>query len=251
MNNLVGLSLGIALLPAIASAQERKSGPLPDLGRQWKVHQWILPSADLEGRWTRIGKSNTFDVSYTNAVTGQFVYSKVTVVSRTARQIVLSIDGTRVKMVGTINQDGRTIRGRLEPCAPTKSCGWTAETDWQPPAAEAARQREATRALTLDDLGYTWRVHDFTTEGYDYYGTWTIPKDGETIEFTYKDRKDGSTARGSLVWGGMSGRNVTVFHQGRRKYMRGVVQPDGKTIKGTADWCTDAIRCGWEATAGR
>ncbi len=220
-----------------------------NLGRMWKVHQWILPAADLDGRWSRIGDTNTFNVDYTNKLTKLPVTSKVTVISKTGSKIVISIPGSNVRMIGNIGIDGRSIRGTLDPCPAGSTCGWTAETDMQQPVAEVAKKAEATRPLTLEDLGTTWRVHDFTNEGYDYYGTWILPKPGfDAIEFSYKNKLDGAAAKGSFVIGQLSGRVLLIFHQGRRKYMRGTVQGDGKTIKGTADWCRNPTLCGWEAT---
>lgn len=250
MSSLAGLCAALFLTAVPLPAQKSATGGL-DLGRQWKVHQWILPTVDLDGRWTRIGKSNTFDVDYTNKANGQHVYARVKVLTHTTKTIVLLIEGSQVKMVGNIGLDGQSIRGRLDPCPAGNTCGWTAETDWQPPPAVAARHKTATRALSLDDLGKVWRVHDFTTEGYDYYGTWTLPSSGEAIEFVYKNKKDGVTAKGSLTLGTITGREITIFNSGRRKWMRGVVQADGKTIKGSAEWCRDPNQCGWEATVVR
>ncbi|MGJ5819740.1 hypothetical protein [Paludibaculum fermentans] len=247
MRRIVGWPLGLLL--SLGSLGAQPAGKGLDLGRQWKVHQWILPAANLDGKWTRIGTSNDFDVDYTNRVTKLKVYSRVTVVSRTATKIVISIPKSNAKLVGNFGMDGRTIRGTLEPCPPGSSCGWSAETDIQPPQAEVARKKAETRGLSTDDLGTIWRVHDFTNEDYDYYGTWTMPKPGtDAIEFSYKNKADGAVAKGSFVIGTLSGRVLLIFHQGRRKYMRGTIQADGKTVKGTADWCRNPSQCGWEAT---
>ncbi|WP_321474587.1 hypothetical protein [uncultured Paludibaculum sp.] len=247
MRLLIGLCLVLSMAGAV-SAQETAAGRNLDLGRQWKVHQWILPTVDLTGRWTRMGKSNRFDVDYTNTSDGQHVYSKVTVEKRTAREIVILIEGSAAHLIGTISTDGRKIRGRMEPCPPGNNCGWSAETDWEVPVTEAARKKETSRAVSAEDLGTVWKVHDYTNEGYDYYGTWTFRKPTEAIDFVYRNRKDGAEAKGSFVMGPAKGRTVIIYNQGQRKYMRGTVQADGKTIKGTADWCRDPLKCGWEAT---
>lgn len=247
MKRLAVWALGWVIGMCGLAAQPAKK-PM-DLGRQWKVHQWILPAANLDGKWTRMGDSNTFDVDYINRVTKQHVFSKVTVVSRVGNKIVISIPDSNAKMVGTFGLDGRTIRGTLEPCPPGSSCGWTAQTDVQAPPTEVSRKYAGARSLSMDDLGKVWKVHDYTNEGYDYYGTWTLPKTvGDPVEFDYKNKPDGAQAKGSFVMGTTSGRLVLIYHQARRKYLRGTVQADGKTIKGTADWCRDPRQCGWEAT---
>lgn len=253
----------LSLLAAAWLAAAAQTSSLPrggDLGREWQAEEWNSTSLVLKGKWVREGDSARFRAFYADAR------------GRPANWVVeiLSIEGDEVKMritvplrggprtysaTGRIQSDGRTIRGRAEWCGPAVSCGFRVVADWKP-AAKGVAQVASAAAVPRPEgggrgdgvrahPGRLWRVTDRTTPGYEWEGTWTF--EGQTVRFSYRDRKSGARAEGTMELQAWDGAYVRLFNRGARETYEGTVQPDGRTVKGSAQSCGRDASCRWEA----
>lgn len=250
------------LLPAQPSARTKDSS-LPmggNLGRVWRVRDWMRPTYDFKGAWVRRANSLVFDLDYTDTMKGKQgrkANDVIQLISIKGDQVALRVASTDRTYLGTIQLDGKTIRGRGDWCRGIEACGWEAVADWEVDDQLLARISgkprytgpSATKSNPTGqaDLGTVWRVRDNTNTGYSYSGLWTFQPNGR-IRFEYKDNSTGQSASGSLEFVDSVGDKVTIFNPGRRKHYRGTIQPGGKSIRGTADWCQSRSACFWEAT---
>ncbi len=247
----------------LAAAQ---TGTVPrggDLGREWAAEEWNSTALVMKGKWVREGDSARFRVFYSDAKGRAGTWTVE----------ILSIEGNEVKMriqmplqgkirtysaSGTIQSDGRTIRGKAEWCGNAVSCGFRVVADWKPAAkgvaevakakpapAPASPMREGIRA----NPGRVWRVTDLTAPGFHWEGTWTF--DGETVRFAYREKKSGAKAEGTLELQRWDGAYVRLLNRGSKEVYEGQVQADGRTVKGTAQSCGSDARCRWEAVIER
>ncbi len=230
-----------------------------DLGREWLAEEWSTSKVLAKGKWVREGDSARFRVFYTDAKGRPATWTVE----------ILSIEGNSVRMrvripfgnqtrtyaaSGVIQSDGRTIRGKAEWCKTSLSCGFRVVADWKPVAQGVADVARATPAppptsVMRDGIranpGKVWRVIDLTTPGFHWQGTWTF--DGPSVRFSYQDKNSGAKAEGMLELQRWDGAYVRLFNRGASDTYEGYVQPDGKTLKGTAKSCGADPRCRWEA----
>ncbi len=252
------------LLASLLAASQ--SGTLPrggDLGREWAAEEWNSTALVMKGKWVREGDSARFRVFYSDAKGRAGTWTVE----------ILSIEGNEVKMrilmplqgtvrtysaSGTIQSDGRTIRGKAEWCGNAVSCGFRVVADWKPAAkgvAEVATAKPAPAPASpagdgiRANPGRVWRVTDLTAPGFHWEGTWTF--EGETVRFAYREKKSGAKAEGTLELQRWDGAYVRLFNRGSREVYEGQVQADGRTVKGTAQSCGNDARCRWEAVIER
>lgn len=251
--------LTLWLLAASVAAQ---TAPLPrggDLGRVWSAEEWNSRHLVLKGKWVREGDTARFRVFYSDAKGRPATWTVE----------ILSIEGDEVRMravvplsqgprtytvTGRIQNDGRTIRGKAEWCGAAVACGFRVVADWKPAAKGVAqvaaaspapgspsRLREGIRA----NPGTLWRVTDLTAPGYHWEGTWTFQ--GETVRFSYRERKSGARTEGVLELQRWDGAYVRLLNRASKDVYEGQVQADGKTIRGKAKSCGRDPKCRWEA----
>jgi hypothetical protein len=260
--------LPLVLLPLLLPAQtapktENPAFPLGgNLGRVWRIRDWNKPLYDFKGAWVRRPNSLDFDLDYTDTIKGKEGRKSndvVHLISIKGDQVVLRLGKTERTFTGTIQLDGKTIKGRGDWCRAAIVCGWEAVTDWvvtpQLLASISGKPRytgpaDAGKAAPggKPNLGTLWRVRDNTSPGFNYSGTWSFQAGTDRISFQYKDSVSGQSATGFLTMGDIANDKVSIYNPGRRKYYRGTIQAGGKTIKGTADWCNNRTGCNWEAT---
>ncbi|MCX7603855.1 MAG: hypothetical protein N2036_07250 [Bryobacteraceae bacterium] len=253
----------VILLAAAWLAAAAQTASLPrggDLGREWQAEEWNSTSLVLKGKWVREGETARFRVFYSDAK-GRPATWTVEIVAIEGSQVRLKIlmplrGGIRTySATGEIQSDGRTIRGKAEWCGKTVSCGFRAVADWKP-AAKGVAQVASTASVPRpsgsgrSDVvrahpGKVWRVADRTTPGYEWEGTWTF--EGQSVRFSYRDRKSGARAEGTMELQAWDGAYVRIFNRGARETYEGTVQPDGRTVKGTARSCGNNAACRWEA----
>ncbi|MBI5086675.1 MAG: hypothetical protein HZB13_19030 [Acidobacteria bacterium] len=231
------------LLPGQSSPGVIRPGG-KNLGHKWKVRDWVGRETEFSGTWTRRGETSTFNMEYIRAADGQPYYGTMTILSVEGDIVTMRFEQSKVIYRGTIGTDGRTIRGKSDACKAHTYCGFEAVADWQLPERKTLVSR-GKADTTL--IGTVWKVHDYTSEGFDYHGTWTIDPKLGVIHFDYKNAGDGKSASGVLRFATSLGNEVRILNPGIKKLYKGVIQPDGKTIKGTAEWCIKGQRCGWEA----
>lgn len=231
-----------------------------DLGREWQAEEWNSTSLVLKGKWVREGESARFRVFYSDPKGRPATWTVE----------ILSIEGNNVRMralvplngtvrtyaaTGTIQSDGRTIRGKAEWCGKAVACGFRVVADWKPAAKGVAQVATAAPAprpsgpgrgdAVRANPGRLWRVLDMTTPGYQWEGTWTF--EGLSVRFSYRDRKSGARTEGVMDLRTWDGAYVRIYNPGARETYEGWVQPDGRTIKGTAQSCGQDAGCRWEA----
>ncbi|MCS7042775.1 MAG: hypothetical protein N2036_15020 [Bryobacteraceae bacterium] len=253
----------VILLAAAWLTAAAQTASLPrggDLGREWQVEEWNSTSLVLRGKWVREGDSARFRAFYSDAK-GRPATWTVEIVAIEGNQVRLKIlmplrgEIRTYSATGEIQSDGRTIRGKAEWCGRAVSCGFRAVTDWKP-AAKGVAQVAATAAVPRPSggdrtdvvrahPGRLWRVIDRTTPGYEWEGTWTF--EGRTVRFAYRDRKSGARAEGTMELQAWDGAYVRLYNQGAGGTYEGSVQPDGRTVRGTARPCGNDGACRWEA----
>ncbi len=264
----------LIVLCALLAAAPDLSAQLPrggDLGKRWKAKEWT-PSFNLQGYWVRRGNSNEFDASYTDSRTRQNIFWRLA---------ILSVDGSQVRIRAALNtggtprtfeftarllSDGRTIRGRGGWCGPNVSyCGFEAVADWSVAAREDThfshpaplRGRDTSAAAatpppsgapapTLKGLPPRWRVKDNSIPGFAYQGTWTIQ--GRELRYNYSTAS-GDKAEGSMALENWDGAMLILHNRGAKRFYRGLLQPGGKTVRGTTSPCPPRMACTWEASA--
>ena len=253
------------VLPAQTQTKKAENSSLPlggNLGRVWRVRDWNKPLYDFKGAWVRRPNSLDFDLDYTDNLKGKEgrkANDVVHLISIKGDQVVLRLGNTERTFVGTIQLDGKTIKGRGDWCRNAPVCGWEAVADWtvtpQLLASISGKPRytgpaDSGKGPTAGkpNLGTVWRVRDSTSPGFSYTGTWTFVPGSDKIAFQYKDSASGQIATGALSLSEVANDKVVIFNPGRQKYYRGTIQAGGKTIKGTADWCRSRTGCDWEAT---
>jgi hypothetical protein len=233
--------LSLALLLSLAStlAFARQPAAAPDLGRIWQVRDWNKPGWDYSGTWIRQGNSNLFKLEYLQKGATSVGKGEVVITVR-GKEVTARLQLTNGQFYrGTIQKDGRTIIGKGNWCSPYADCGFQAVADW-PVAATPVKDPGQI-------IGTVWRVHDFTIADYDYTGTWTRDPNSRSFRFDYKNKADGKPASGVVRLWSFDKDEFVFSHPFRAGYYRGKLQPDGKTVKGTADWCKPGKLCGWEA----
>jgi len=230
------------------------------LGEVWKVSDWMRPAFDFHGTWTRRERTNIFVMRYQDRLKKSAVATEtVTIESIVGANFRARLASGKI-LTGTIQRDGRTIKGQGEWCKGRPVCGFEIVTDWEitpellaavRPEMKTERAPVRTREEAEKLLGKLWRVHDQTMEGLDYTGTWTLDLDRKVIRFLYREAKGGA-ADGALRLTGIVEDEILIYNPGRRKNYRGKLSADGKTITGTADWCPEKKRaCTWTATIQR
>ncbi|MBI5281398.1 MAG: hypothetical protein HY858_06920 [Candidatus Solibacter usitatus] len=243
LKTLLSLLFACAILFGQNSAGDIRPGG-KNLGHKWRVRDWIGRDNQFTGTWTRRGDSSSFEMEYVRASDHKTFFGVMTLLSVEGATVTLRFEETKVIYRGTIGPDGRTIRGKSETCQIKTFCGFEAVADWQ--VAERKTLVSKGKADTAI-LGAVWKVHDYTSEGFDYHGTWTIDPKLGLITFDYKNSIDGKAANGVLKFATSHGNEVRILNPGRKKLYHGFIQPDGKTIKGTAEWCVKGRKCGWDA----
>lgn len=252
----------IAAAAALAAAAQPKAG-LPrngDLGRVWQAEEWNSRALTLKGRWVREGDSARFRVFYadTKGRPGTWTVEILSIEGNEVRMRILVplAGGVRTYSAsGTIQSDGRTIRGKAEWCGRAVACGFRVVADWGVEAkgvAEVAAKQAAPRPggpgrsdVIRAHPGTVWRVTDLTTPGYHWEGTWTFRD--SSVRFSYRDRKSGATAEGTLELRRWDGAYVRLYNAGSKETYEGWVERDGRTVKGTALSCGKDPGCRWEA----
>ncbi len=251
--------LTLLLLAAAAAAQ---TGSLPrggDLGREWAAEEWNSRNLVMKGKWLREGNTARFRVFYSDAK-GRPATWTVEILSIEGdevrmRAVVPLSQGPRAYSVnGKIQSDGRTIRGKAEWCGGAVACGFRVVADWKPApkgVAQVAAASPAPRSSSplLEGIranpGKLWRVTDLTTRGFHWEGTWTF--EGETVRFSYREKKSGAKAEGVLELQKWDGAYVRLLNRASKDTYEGDVQADGRTIRGTAQSCGVDPKCRWEA----
>ncbi|MEJ5368768.1 MAG: hypothetical protein WHT08_10645 [Bryobacteraceae bacterium] len=251
--------LTLLLLAAAATAQNASLPRGGDLGREWAAEEWNTRDLVLKGKWVREGDTARFRVFYSD--------QKGRPATWTAE--ILSIEGDEVRLrlhvplssgvrtysaTGRIQSDGRTIRGKAEWCGAAVACGFRVVADWKPlargvaqvaAALPAPKDASPLRAGIRANPGRLWRVTDLTTPGFHWEGTWTF--EGETVRFSYREKKSGAQTQGVLELQRWDGAYVRLLNRASKDTYEGQVQADGRTIRGTAQSCGGDPKCRWEA----
>lgn len=256
-----GRLLTLAAAAWLAAAAQTSSLPRGgDLGREWQAEDWNSTALVLKGKWVREGDTARFRAFYSDAK-GRPATWTVEILSIEGNQVRLKIlmplrDGVKTySATGEIQSDGRTIRGKAEWCGKAVSCGFRVVADWKPATkgvAEVAAAGPAPRPTgsgRSDGVrahpGRLWRIADRTTPGFEWEGTWTF--EGQTVRFSYRDRKSGARAEGTMELQAWDGAYVRIHNRGAKLTYEGTVQADGRTVKGAAQPCGRDAACRWEA----
>ncbi len=251
--------LTFVLLAAAASAQTASLPRGGDLGREWAAEEWNSRDLVMKGKWVREGNTARFRAFYSDA--------KGRPATWTVEILAIEGDEVRMKAVvplsqgpraysvnGKIQSDGRTIRGKAEWCGAAVACGFRVVADWKPApkgvaqvaaAAPAPGRASPLREGIRANPGKLWRVTDLTTPGFHWEGTWTF--EGETVRFSYREKKSGAKAEGVLELQRWDGAYVRLLNRASKDTYEGNVQADGRTIRGTAQSCGGDPKCRWEA----
>lgn len=253
---LIPLLLTALAAPAFQSSSLPRGG---DLGREWAAEEWNSSALVLKGKWVRDGDSARFRVFYSDAKGRPATWTTeiLSIEGNTVRfRITMPLStGTKIySATGTIQSDGRTIRGKAEWCGAAVSCGFRVVADWKPVAqgvAEVAKAKQAPQPTSVlregirANPGRLWRVTDLTTPGFHWEGTWTF--DSDSVRFSYREKNSGARTEGTLELQRFDGAYVRLYNRGSADTYEGWVQSDGRTIKGTAKSCGTDPRCRWEA----
>ncbi len=85
------------------------------------------------------------------------------------------------------------------------------------------------------DLGSSWRVTEYSSDGRRFDGTWT--RVGErTFRARWRDSSNGQSIEDTIRFVALRGNEVVLHRAGLNGRYYGRLSPDGRTIEGRASW---------------